>query len=157
TRVEAHPTSPADSMAVAVRPTPKPTELEPTPDVEVRVTASPLSAKIRFDNVELPGNPFTGKFPRDGKTHLLKVTAQGYEPRVRGTMLERAMQSERALVKSAPPPPPPPPSKSKHARAPPPPPPQPVITSTAPPAPSGPDFQEIQRKNKAKPKRGLDE
>jgi eukaryotic-like serine/threonine-protein kinase len=52
---------------------------EPRGDlVSISLTAMPASARIFVDDAPLPSNPFTGRFPRDGVLHRVRVEALGY-------------------------------------------------------------------------------
>jgi eukaryotic-like serine/threonine-protein kinase len=46
--------------------------------VEVSIAASPTTATLTLDGERLPGNPSTGRFPRDAKPHSLVIEAEGY-------------------------------------------------------------------------------
>jgi serine/threonine-protein kinase len=45
---------------------------------ELRLRAIPASARFFLDDTPLPGNPFAGKFPRDGASHRLRIEAPGF-------------------------------------------------------------------------------
>lgn len=70
TAVEAAPAQAAPPPAPAAAETPK--------TIELRVSASPASAKLFIDDAPLGSNPFTGRFPADGARHIVRVEAQGY-------------------------------------------------------------------------------
>jgi eukaryotic-like serine/threonine-protein kinase len=110
---QATPSTPANPTATAV---------------EVHVTASPKEAKIFVDDSPVSGNPFKGKLPKDGKTHQIRVEADGYVSRTRDVVADKDLHLELALPReekaaekpadkagsapaqrrSSPPPPPPP-------------------------------------------------
>ncbi|MBI5491067.1 MAG: protein kinase [Deltaproteobacteria bacterium] len=57
---------------------------EPSVDaVRLRVSATPADAKIYLDDVELPGNPASARFRKDGLTHKLRVAAPGFSEQTR--------------------------------------------------------------------------
>jgi serine/threonine-protein kinase len=49
--------------------------------ITIRIVASPSDAQILLDGAELSGNPFSGRFPRDGGLHNIEVRADGYQSR----------------------------------------------------------------------------
>ncbi|HTJ82385.1 MAG TPA: serine/threonine-protein kinase [Polyangiaceae bacterium] len=42
------------------------------------VSATPATAKIYIDDIEVPGNPYSGSFPRDAANHRIRVEADGF-------------------------------------------------------------------------------
>jgi serine/threonine-protein kinase len=64
------PTTPPEATAAAPR------------EIEVTFTATPPEAQLFWDDKPLPGNPFKGRFPADGKAHRLVVRAPGHLERV---------------------------------------------------------------------------
>ncbi|MCS6900891.1 MAG: hypothetical protein RMJ98_14980 [Myxococcales bacterium] len=66
------------------RPTPTPPASPPEAtaaiprEIEVTFTATPQDAQFFWDDKPLPGNPFKGRFPADGKAHCLVVRAPGF-------------------------------------------------------------------------------
>jgi hypothetical protein len=46
--------------------------------LKLRVAASPSNAEIFLDGARLPSNPHDAKFARDGLSHRLRITANGY-------------------------------------------------------------------------------
>ncbi|HSN96792.1 MAG TPA: protein kinase, partial [Candidatus Nanopelagicales bacterium] len=76
------PPAPAGESAAAAAASPSTQQTASAPTgsprtIEVRISASPASAKIYLDDVELDSNPFTGRFPADGLRHLVRVVASG--------------------------------------------------------------------------------
>ncbi|WP_343073332.1 serine/threonine protein kinase [Pyxidicoccus fallax] len=69
---------------------------EPT-EVELQVTVTPRKAQLRLDDQPLEGNPFSEKFPRDGRVHVLRVTAPGYAPVVKELRFERDLALDITL------------------------------------------------------------
>jgi eukaryotic-like serine/threonine-protein kinase len=45
---------------------------------QIQIKTTPEDAKVYIDDVLLPGTPPTGKFPKDGASHKLRVEAPGY-------------------------------------------------------------------------------
>ena len=78
---------------------------QPRDEVEISVSAWPYSAMIFLDDRAVAGNPFKGRFPRDGELHLLRIEARGFEPRVEDIAFDRSRDIERALTKAEPEPP----------------------------------------------------
>ena len=46
----------------------------------VHVTAPPPAARLELDGVAIPGSSLVREFPRDGRRHVLRALADGYEP-----------------------------------------------------------------------------
>jgi eukaryotic-like serine/threonine-protein kinase len=67
-------------------PQPRPVEppvIDPKPasvDVDIRVT--PPNASVTIDGVNLPANPFHGKYLSDQTTHEVRVAAPGFHPKI---------------------------------------------------------------------------
>nr|WP_225937851.1 serine/threonine-protein kinase [Myxococcus sp. RHSTA-1-4] len=90
----AAPTSPsalAPGVAAVAQAPAEPTE------VELHVTVTPRKAQLRLDDRPLAGNPFSEKFPRDGRVHVLRVTASGYAPVVKELRFERDLALDITL------------------------------------------------------------
>jgi serine/threonine-protein kinase len=68
-------------------------------EVEISVSVNPAEAKIFLDDKPLAGNPFKGKFPKDGGAHQLRVEAVGYTTRTDTLTLERDRSVDVGLVK----------------------------------------------------------
>jgi serine/threonine protein kinase len=70
---------------------PPPQEAAAAPrEVAVLFTASPPEAQLFWDDKPLPGNPFKGRFPADGKSHRLVIRAPGH--------LERSQEIDLSIV-----------------------------------------------------------
>jgi eukaryotic-like serine/threonine-protein kinase len=105
---------------------------------QIQIKTTPEDAKVFIDDVLLPGSPPTGKFPKDGASHKLRVEAPGYiskseyvtcdEDRTVEVTLDRAVRGgSGAAVKAHKDPEPPPvdtadkpPSTTKRGKTPPP-------------------------------------
>ncbi|MCP3139673.1 serine/threonine protein kinase [Pyxidicoccus xibeiensis] len=107
--VPAGPSVPAAGVAAASaeQAPPAPTE------VELQVTVTPRKASLRLDDRPLSGNPFSDRFPRDGRAHVLRVSAPGYTTVVKEvrfdrdlsldiTLSRRGQESRRAAVVESP-------------------------------------------------------
>ena len=70
-------------------------------EVEIAVSARPAEAKLFLDGKPLAGNPFKGKLPKDGATHLLRVEAAGYAAHTESLTLERDRSMDVVLAKEA--------------------------------------------------------
>ena len=53
----------------------------PSADIAFTVEASPADATIELDGKVIARGTYAGTFPRDGKTHTMRVTHDGYETR----------------------------------------------------------------------------
>ena len=104
------PPPPAAAAAVRAQATETETETEPraapapapapAPQprlIELRVAATPASAKIFLDDVEVPSNPFAAKFPRDGTGHRIRAEADGYAPEARLVVFDADVRLDLAL------------------------------------------------------------
>jgi serine/threonine-protein kinase len=47
--------------------------------VDIEVRATPSTARISIDGTAASGNPYRGRYPRDGKPHRIDVSADGYD------------------------------------------------------------------------------
>ncbi|WP_437937465.1 serine/threonine protein kinase [Sorangium sp. So ce341] len=61
------------------------------------IKASPASAKILVDGVELPSNPFDGKLLKDGAAHRIEVSAPGHVAQRRMLVFDRDIELEVTL------------------------------------------------------------
>ncbi|MBI5501903.1 MAG: serine/threonine protein kinase [Deltaproteobacteria bacterium] len=103
--------STADSPTAAPSPTADPpppnaavpvTADQPAADaVQLRVAATPADAKIYLDDVELPGNPASARFRKDGLMHKLRVAAPGFSEQTR--FVEFTADVEEAFALQPPP------------------------------------------------------
>jgi len=99
--VDRPPVHPASAPGGAALPSP------PAPDAGLallRVVVRPRSAKaqVRLDGQSLAGNPFTARHPKDGGTHTLAISADGYQPVERSVTFERDVALTVKLPRSAP-------------------------------------------------------
>jgi tRNA A-37 threonylcarbamoyl transferase component Bud32 len=114
--------------------------------VEVRLSASPANASIYYDDVPLPGNPYAGRFARDGTAHRVRVEAHGFRTQHLMITLDKpVVEMTLALVPEKEKPetgrdnPPPGPGRPRvPQRPPPPPPPDEIRGPRRPPGPALP-------------------
>ncbi|WP_437278414.1 serine/threonine-protein kinase [Sorangium sp. So ce375] len=66
------------------------------------IKASPASAKIFVDGVELPSNPFDGKLIKDGAAHRIEVSAPGHAAQRRMLVFDRDIELEVTLAQRGP-------------------------------------------------------
>lgn len=92
--------APVASLSAAPGPTEAPRD--PRDQITVRVIASPASARIQLDGVDVAANPFVAKFPRDGAAHKLVVSAAGYTENAELVVFDRDVAIERRLVAAKP-------------------------------------------------------
>ncbi len=83
---------------VAVEPRPAATVREPAPPapsppslatIDLAIEAKPAGATITIDDAAVSGNPFNGKYRKDGVMHRIRVVAQGHEAQVRDIAFDR--------------------------------------------------------------------
>lgn len=67
-------------------------------EVEIVISVSPPTAKVLLDGKPLEKNPFVGKFPRDGATHMIQAEAPGFTTRSRDVTFDKDRNIEMALV-----------------------------------------------------------
>jgi serine/threonine-protein kinase len=92
-------------QAPAASPELVPSAAAPAPDadaaapaeVEVRVSVTPAHAKLYLDGQLLAGNPHTGRYARDGKTHTVRAEAAGFGTATHEVVFERDLLVELAL------------------------------------------------------------
>ncbi|MDC0679440.1 serine/threonine protein kinase [Sorangium atrum] len=87
-RAEASPPSAASSA---------PREETDASLLRASIKASPASAKIFVDGVELPSNPFDGKLIKDGAAHRIEVSAPGHAAQRRMLVFDRDIELEVTL------------------------------------------------------------
>jgi eukaryotic-like serine/threonine-protein kinase len=75
----------------------RPAEPTAPASVAVRIRATPATAHVQLDELELPSNPFDGTYPRDSAVHALRVWAPGYVEVRRGVQFERDLTLEVSL------------------------------------------------------------
>jgi serine/threonine-protein kinase len=61
--------------------------------IQVSVKATPPEAKIFLDDAQLPSNPVTSSFPKDGAAHMLRVEAPGYEKKTQLVTFDQSRAS----------------------------------------------------------------
>ncbi len=96
-----------EETAAPVKVAPAPADDLPTlmpSTVELTVRVEPESARLVVDGVELEGNPWVGRFPRDEIQHRVEASAPGYETLARFVAfdqdreIELVLDRERAVV-----------------------------------------------------------
>ncbi|QRO02498.1 serine/threonine protein kinase [Archangium violaceum] len=124
-------------------------EAPPAEEIELHIEVVPRGAVVQLDGEVLPSNPYTGRFPRDGAVHQLRVSAAGFTPMVKELRFEKdlmlGLNLQRRSVEVRR-------ERVSKARAP-----APAPQST--PAPADDGFSELPSKPAAvsgKAKRGLD-
>ncbi len=93
---------PAAPIAVAPPPLVAASPEPPAPaTVVVHIRATPASAHVQLDELELTSTPFKGTYPRDSVVHPLRVWAPGYVEVRRGIQFERDLTLEINLSRAA--------------------------------------------------------
>ena len=105
----------------------------PAPDASITLDlrAQPPGAKLALDDKNLGVNPFHAEVPKDGKPHVLRVTAPGYTAEERMLVFDRSVDVSVALI--------------------------PVTLGSGVPAPTGTDTAGGDLKKDPKPKHTIDE
>ncbi|WP_437812487.1 serine/threonine protein kinase [Sorangium sp. So ce1078] len=103
---------PAQSAPPAPTPAPLPPSAERSPPaaessarragtdaalLRASIKASPASAKILVDGVELPSNPFDGKLIKDGAAHRIEISAPGHIAQRRMLVFDTDIELEVTL------------------------------------------------------------
>jgi serine/threonine-protein kinase len=70
-------------------------------EVEIKVNVNVPEARIFIDEKPVTGNPYAGKFPKDGAPHHIRAEATGYAPKTRMITFENNLQVEMMLEKEA--------------------------------------------------------
>lgn len=123
---DVHPATSASTSSAETPPT----------DINVKVKAAPVSAKIQIDGVQVP-SPYEARLARDGRDHVVRVDAPGFEPHLESVRFDNDVTMVVTLTKpaataptaSAAPPPPPGPQPRWV------PPPKPTVTAAVAPTP----------------------
>ncbi|WP_437762878.1 protein kinase [Sorangium sp. So ce281] len=104
--------TPPPAQSALPAPEPSPPRAEPSPPsaassapreqtdaslLRASIKASPASAKIFVDGVELPSNPFDGKLIKDGAAHRIEVSAPGHATQRRMLVFDRDIELEVTL------------------------------------------------------------
>ncbi len=81
--VASPPAAPAELVAASVPITPSASAFPPkvAEPAHVVVTASPVEATVAIDGQPAANGTFRGEFPRDGRTHTIRIEAPRYEPK----------------------------------------------------------------------------
>jgi hypothetical protein len=66
--------------------------------VELSIKVEPPDATVTLDGKTLTGNPFSGTFPADRRTHLVRVSAPGFAPTERMIALGQDTRLDISLV-----------------------------------------------------------
>jgi serine/threonine-protein kinase len=108
---------PVTPPPVVVAPVPAPTIVAPPPApvaavvaepppapklVTLHFSATPASARLFLDALELPTNPYEGQFPFDARMHELRATAPGHVEARRGLQFDRDTTLDLPLTPEAP-------------------------------------------------------
>jgi len=59
-----------------------PTARQPIEPIDLVIHASPSTAVLAIDGVNVGSAPYHGHFPRDGEVHRVAASAEGYETKV---------------------------------------------------------------------------
>ncbi len=74
---------PAPSIAVPQPKAVEPAVIDPKPGtVDVDISVTPSNASVTIDGVNLPANPFHGKYLSDKATHEVRIAAPGFHPKI---------------------------------------------------------------------------
>ena len=65
------------------------TSSDPAPTINFTITASPATAHIAVDGQRHASNPATGRVPIDGALHVIRVEAEGFEPKEQQLTFDR--------------------------------------------------------------------
>lgn len=78
---------------VSASPEPSSTTSAPTAEetIEFTIKAAPTEARIFLDGTELKSNPASGKRARDSKKHVLRIEAEGHDPREESITFDRSV------------------------------------------------------------------
>lgn len=90
-------TDPNKPIATEQRPPEKPPAIDSTPStppaavatIELAIDAKPSTATITVDDAIVSGNPFTGKYRKDGVMHRIRVAAPGFDAQTRDIPFDR--------------------------------------------------------------------
>lgn len=72
------PSPAAEAPTATAEPSAAPADVKAPASLKLRIAATPPEAEIFLDGARLPSNPHDAKFARDGLSHRLRVTADGY-------------------------------------------------------------------------------
>ena len=70
-------------------------------EIDYTIKVTPASARIFVDGKEQPANPATGRVPRDGQMHTIRVEADGYETKQEQVTFDRSMLLSMDLHETA--------------------------------------------------------
>jgi len=57
--------------------------------IQLEIRVEPSAALISIDGIDVEGNPFTDRFPRDGARHRVEAKARGYAPHGQFVVFDR--------------------------------------------------------------------
>ncbi|MCC7537315.1 MAG: PEGA domain-containing protein, partial [Deltaproteobacteria bacterium] len=86
-------------------PAPDPPAAPDPPMTRVRLSTSPPGGTLTLDGVTVV-NPYEARVPRDGRSHEIGASLEGYEPATRSVTFDREELSVRLTLRRTPPPPP---------------------------------------------------
>jgi serine/threonine protein kinase len=76
----APPPPPTEAFAATGRRSTPPPATSAGRTVQLSIKVAPSDATVTLDGKTLTGNPFSGEFPADRRTHLVRVSAPGFAP-----------------------------------------------------------------------------
>ncbi len=82
---------PSDATAASASASASASSEPAAPQIDFTIRASPAQAKIFVDGQAEGGNPASGKRPRDGAMHVVRVECPGYEPREEQIAFDRSL------------------------------------------------------------------
>jgi len=68
--------------------------------IVLRIRVEPESARLRVDEVDVEGNPFVGRFRRDGAQHRVDASAPGHEDQSLFVTFDRDQELELTLERT---------------------------------------------------------
>jgi serine/threonine-protein kinase len=72
----------------------------PARDIRVRLRAEPKDAVVLIDGKPFASNPIDATFPKDGSSHVVKATAEGYEAQTLTVVFDRDIDAALVLPKA---------------------------------------------------------
>lgn len=100
-RLGAEPTGapqPPPSVALPTTPPTHPTAPAEPAFVELSIAAQPREARLFLDNVELAANPTKARFGRDGRKHVVRAEAPGYQTSEQTVEFDEAAKSVNIVL-----------------------------------------------------------
>ncbi|MBI5535380.1 MAG: serine/threonine protein kinase [Deltaproteobacteria bacterium] len=97
--VAANAPGPSSAPQVPAPPAPDAAQEPEKTEVEVRISAAPAKARLFLDDKQLPGNPHTSRYPKDGRPHVVRAELAGYGTATYQLTFERDTSVELTLQK----------------------------------------------------------